>query len=210
MTVRRNSARSHRRPRGGRRSASASSSAARRARRRATTARSSIGADGEDRGLRRVEDGDELLDAEHAEVRDRERPALEVVRAELAVARARDERRRARRRSRRSRARSALADHRHDEPVRRRDGDARRSRSGSRWIASSAKCAFTSRWRTARRAQTFVRTSVTVGSASPSAVRSTSARERERARHVGRDRELEDGRLPTPRSAGARSSCAST
>ena len=35
-------------------------------------------ADGEDRRLRRVEHGDELLDAVHAEVRDRERAALEV------------------------------------------------------------------------------------------------------------------------------------
>ena len=43
-------------------------------------------AHGEDRGLRRIEDGDELLDAVHAEVRDRERAALEVLAAELAVA----------------------------------------------------------------------------------------------------------------------------
>ena len=39
------------------------------------------GADREDRDLRRVEDGGELLDAEHPEVRDRERPALHVLRA---------------------------------------------------------------------------------------------------------------------------------
>ena len=48
-------------------------------------------ADREDRDLRRVEDGDELLDAVHPEVRDRERAALEVRELELAVARARDE-----------------------------------------------------------------------------------------------------------------------
>ena len=39
------------------------------------------GADREDRDLRRVEHGDELLDAEHAEVRDRERAALHVLAA---------------------------------------------------------------------------------------------------------------------------------
>ena len=49
------------------------------------------GADGEDRDLRRVEHGDELLDAEHAEVRDRERAALQVGQRQLAVARAADE-----------------------------------------------------------------------------------------------------------------------
>ena len=44
-------------------------------------ARSSVDADGEDRGLRRVQHGDELLDAEHAEVRDRERPPSRSSRA---------------------------------------------------------------------------------------------------------------------------------
>ena len=48
-------------------------------------------ADGEDRRLRRVEDGDELLHAVHAEVGDRERAALEVGGLQLAVARAGDE-----------------------------------------------------------------------------------------------------------------------
>ena len=48
-------------------------------------------ADGEDRRLRRVENGDELLDAEHAEVGDRERAALEVGGLEPPVARAADE-----------------------------------------------------------------------------------------------------------------------
>mmetsp|Transcript_10498 Transcript_10498/g.42445 ORF Transcript_10498/g.42445 Transcript_10498/m.42445 type:complete len:452 (+) Transcript_10498:266-1621(+) len=44
-------------------------------------------ADGEDAGLRRVDDGGELGDAEHAEVGDRAGAALELVRLELAVAR---------------------------------------------------------------------------------------------------------------------------
>ena len=48
-------------------------------------------ADGEDRGLRRVEDRDELVDVVHAEVGDREGPAFEILGAELAVARAPDE-----------------------------------------------------------------------------------------------------------------------
>src|SRR3990172_5157482 len=43
-------------------------------------------ADGEDRNLRRIEDGDELLDAVHAEIRDRERAIGEIVKLELAVA----------------------------------------------------------------------------------------------------------------------------
>src|SRR4029450_2315019 len=47
--------------------------------------------DREDRGLRRVEDGREDLDAVHAEVRDRERSAVEVVLRELALARALDD-----------------------------------------------------------------------------------------------------------------------
>src|SRR6266511_3597226 len=48
-------------------------------------------ADREDCDLRRVEDGDELLDAVHAEVGDRERAALEVVLGQLAVTRACDD-----------------------------------------------------------------------------------------------------------------------
>ena len=43
------------------------------------------GADRENRRLRRVQDGHELLDPEHAEVRDRERAVLEVRALELAV-----------------------------------------------------------------------------------------------------------------------------
>src|SRR6266536_1871905 len=47
--------------------------------------------DREDRRLRRVEDGNEPLDAEHAEVRDREGAAVEIFLAELARARACDD-----------------------------------------------------------------------------------------------------------------------
>ena len=43
------------------------------------------GADGQDGSLRRVNDGRELLDPEHAEVADRERAADHVRRAQLAV-----------------------------------------------------------------------------------------------------------------------------
>ncbi len=80
-------------------------------------------ADREDRDLRRVEHGDELLDAVHPEVRDREGPALEIGELELPVARARhdvgavggdllD------------RLAIGVADHRDDEAARRRDGEA--------------------------------------------------------------------------------------
>src|SRR6185437_5098828 len=48
-------------------------------------------ADGEDRRLWCVDDRAERVDAEHAEVRDRERAALDVVQAELPGAGARDE-----------------------------------------------------------------------------------------------------------------------
>src|SRR6266702_7446206 len=46
-------------------------------------------AHGDDRRLRRVEDGGEALDAEHAQIRDRERAPIEVVLPELPVARTR-------------------------------------------------------------------------------------------------------------------------
>src|SRR5829696_778564 len=45
------------------------------------------GADGEDGRLRRVDDGRELVDAEHAKVRDRERGAGVLLGLELALAR---------------------------------------------------------------------------------------------------------------------------
>ena len=83
--------RSRRRSSGGRRSASSSSSAGRRSRRVDHDRPFLDRADGEDRRLRRVEDGDELLDAVHAEVRDRERAALEIGRLELPVAGAADD-----------------------------------------------------------------------------------------------------------------------
>ncbi len=44
-------------------------------------------ADGEYARLRRVDDGGKALDAKHAEVRDGERPALELLRLELALPR---------------------------------------------------------------------------------------------------------------------------
>ena len=55
------------------------------------TTRSLDSADREDRDLRRVEHGDEPLDPVHAEVRDRERAADEVLRNELVLARAPDD-----------------------------------------------------------------------------------------------------------------------
>ena len=80
-------------------------------------------ADREDRDLRRVEHGDELLDAEHAEVRDRERAALEVVLLQLVVARALHEVG-ARARDLGDAQPLGVADHGNDEPLRRGDGDA--------------------------------------------------------------------------------------
>ena len=80
-------------------------------------------ADRKDRRLRRVQHGHELLDPEHAEVRDRERAVGEIVPLELAFPGAADE----------AgpvcgdlldRLPIGVADHRHDEPVRRGDGDA--------------------------------------------------------------------------------------
>lgn len=49
-------------------------------------------ADGQNRRLRRIDDGRELRDAEHAEIADGERAALELVRLQLAVARTRRQR----------------------------------------------------------------------------------------------------------------------
>ena len=74
------------------------------------------GADGEDRDLRRVEDGDELLDAEHPEVGDRERAALEVGLLQLSAARAVDELD-AGRGDLLDRQPLGAADHRDDEPA---------------------------------------------------------------------------------------------
>src|SRR5207342_2646419 len=48
-------------------------------------------ADREDRHLRRIQHGDELLDPVHPEVGDRERPVLEIRQLELPVARTRDD-----------------------------------------------------------------------------------------------------------------------
>ena len=79
-------------------------------------------ADGDDRGLRRVEDGGEALDGVHAEVRDRERAALEVVGAELVVAGAADDVG-ARGGDLGEREPLGAADDRDDEPLRRGDGD---------------------------------------------------------------------------------------
>ena len=83
-------------------------------------------ADGEDRRLRRVEHGDELVDVVHAEVRDRERAALEIL-ARAACRRGRGRRgRRARRRSARS-----TAARRRGRPARR--GPAAPRRRCRRW-----------------------------------------------------------------------------
>ena len=80
-------------------------------------------ADREDRRLRRVEHGDELLDAVHAEVGDREGAALEVFGPELAAAGSLHQVD-AGRGDLRDRAPVAAADHRHDEPVGDRDREA--------------------------------------------------------------------------------------
>ena len=81
------------------------------------------GADGQDRHLRRVEHGDELVDAEHAEVRDRERAAAHVLPRQLAVAGTADELG-ARARDLLHAAPVGVANHGNDEPARRRDRDA--------------------------------------------------------------------------------------
>ncbi len=134
------------------------------------------GADGEDRDLRRVEHGDELLDAEHAEVRDRERAALHVGQGQLAVAGAADE----------VRAGAGdllhappvgVTDDRDDEPVRRRDRHAD-VRGRVRWTSSPAKVAFSARCCISATPTSLVRRSLTVGLTSPSARRATSCSRR--------------------------------
>ena len=80
-------------------------------------------ADREDRDLRRIEDCDELLDAVHPEIRDRERPALEIGELELPVASARDEIG-ARRGDLLDGLPVGIADDGDDEPARRGDRDA--------------------------------------------------------------------------------------
>ena len=81
-------------------------------------------ADGEDARLRRVDDRLEARDAEHAEVRDAERAALDLVLLAASPS-ARGRRGRARRRaSSRSEQRVGVADHRHDQAVVERDRDA--------------------------------------------------------------------------------------
>ena len=80
-------------------------------------------ADGEDRDLRRVEHGDELLDPVHAEVRDRERAVLEIGELELSVAGAGDEIG-ADGGDLEHRPAVRVSDDRDDQPVRRRDRDA--------------------------------------------------------------------------------------
>ena len=87
------------------------------------TTRSWIAADGEDRHLRRVEHGEEPIDAVHAEVRDREGAALEVRRLELACARPLDELD-ASGGQLGDRLELAARDDRDDEAVRHRNGEA--------------------------------------------------------------------------------------
>ena len=142
-----------RRRRGGRRSASRSSSAGRRPRRRATTGSILGRADREDRRLRRVEDGDELLDAEHAEVRDREGAALEIACCS-SPSRARPTSVGAGARDLGEREPLGRADHGHDEALRRGDGDAdvRRREAQQRLVG---ELTFTSGWRASACAQTF-------------------------------------------------------
>ena len=85
------------------------------------------GADREDRHLRRVEDGDEVLHAVHAQVRDRERAAVHVLARQLAATRPADEVG-ARAGDLLHRPSLGISDHGHDEPVGRSDRDADVSR----------------------------------------------------------------------------------
>ena len=80
-------------------------------------------ADRDDRGLRRVQHGGEALDAVHAEVRDREGAVLEVAALELALARPGDDVRAGGGDLGQAQSLGAV-DHRHDETLRRRHGDA--------------------------------------------------------------------------------------
>ena len=80
-------------------------------------------ADGEDRAFRRIDDGRELLDVEHPEVRDRERRAAHLRRAELAGAGALGEIARLTAIAA-ERFHVAVAEHRRDQPLVERHGDA--------------------------------------------------------------------------------------
>ena len=152
-------------------------------------------ADGEDRRLRRVEHGGELLDAEHAEVRDRERAALEVGELQSLPSRALPTSSpRAPARSRPARAARPSRITGTTSPC----GAATAIPTfadGKRRSASSVNWTFTSGWRISARAQTFASRSVTVTRTS-----GLSSRERSSSafawRHVDRDGQLEDRHLP--------------
>src|SRR5215211_3997531 len=152
-------------------------------------------ANGQDRDLRRVQHRDELLDAVHAEIRDREGSALEILTPQLALARTcnhvgplgRDLG---------ERLVLARAQHRNDEPGRGGDGDPYvRRREAQDAVVDEVRVdlavADERGCRDAREdvGQRDLRLVVT-----PSLAQAVV--QLERARHVGRDVELEDGRLP--------------
>ena len=132
--------------------------------------------------------------AEHAEVRDRERAALEV--GELQRCR-----RGPARRARRARVATSASESRSTERITGTTSPCGAATAmpmfavGNRSSASSVNWTFTSGWRMSARAQTLASRSVTVTrtSGSSSRERSTSV---VRVRHVDRDRELEDRHLP--------------
>ncbi len=156
-------------------------------------------ADREDRRLRRVEHGDELVDVVHAEVRDRERAALEILGAQL--------RRRARgRRGRRGRPRSAASVSRSAPCT---TGTTRPCGAatampmfalGKTSSASSAYWTFMSRWRMSACAQSFVE-QVGDGDAHVRVELALLRDQLVRARHVGGHGELERRHRPRLRQA---------
>ena len=154
-------------------------------------------ADGEDRHLRRVEHGDELLDPVHAEVGDREGPALEILQRQLAVARTARRGRRATRAISWIVSRSAFGDHGDDQAVAGAATAIPTLAAAERWISSPVNVAFTAGWRVSATATSFVedvvhrRLHVTLGEALDEPLP-----QRERLGHLGGDAELEDGRLP--------------
>ena len=164
-------------------------------------------ADREDRDLRRIEDCDELLDAVHPEVRDGERPALEIGQLELPVACARHDVR-AIRGDLLDGLPVGVADDGHDEPTRRRDCEADVCRSEAMELPVDE--VRVDRAMADERRRDDAREHVGDGR-----LRLTLAEQLDhalaRCDELGRirgDGELEDRRLPCLRRDGGRSSCA--
>ncbi len=151
------------------------------------------GADRQDRRLRRVEDRHELLDPEHAEVRDRERPVVEIALLEPAVARPAYDLGPG---GRELRQRQALgrADDRHDEPLRRghRDADVRRREDLQRVLRELDVDPAVAHQGHRR----HLREQVGDRNVHVRVELSRARDELVRARHLRRDGQLEHGRLP--------------